>query len=75
MRAVPQRRAKPVVGHLKAEHRMDRSYLKSPNGDRHQRGLGRGQLQLQLAAGRQAKIFRTFISALAPTILAAQVIE
>jgi IS5 family transposase len=24
----------PVIGHLKAEHRMDRNYLKGPDGDR-----------------------------------------
>ena len=24
----------PVIGHLKAEHRMDRNYLKGQNGDR-----------------------------------------
>ena len=24
----------PVIGHLKAEHRMGRNYLKGPDGDR-----------------------------------------
>jgi IS5 family transposase len=24
----------PVIGHLKAEHRMSRNYLKGPEGDR-----------------------------------------
>jgi IS5 family transposase len=25
---------KPIIGHLKAEHRMDRNYLKGRDGDR-----------------------------------------
>ena len=37
----------PVIGHIKAEHRMGRNYLKGRDGDRSNAVLAAGRLQLQ----------------------------
>jgi len=63
----------PVIGHLKAEHRMDRNYLKGRNGDRANAVLAAAgynfTLLLRWLAGLLRALFRTLRSQhLYPTI-------
>ena len=47
----------PVIGHLKAEHRMGRNYLKGPEGDRINAVLAGCRLQLQPAPALAGQAF------------------
>ena len=64
----------PVIGHLKAEHRMGRNYLKGPQGDRINAVLAAAGYNFALLLRWLAMILRALISALPRTIPAAQVI-
>ncbi len=62
----------PVIGHLKAEHRMDRNYLKGPDGDRINAVLAAAGYNFSLLLRWLAAILRACILALARTTPAAQ---
>jgi hypothetical protein len=65
----------PVIGHLKAEHRMDRNHFKGPQGDRINAVLaGGGRLQLQHAPAVAVRAFACLILELARTTPVAQAI-
>ena len=64
----------PVIGHLKAEHRMGRNYLKGPQGDRINAVLAAAGYNFALLLRWLAMILRALISALPRTIPAAQLI-
>jgi len=55
----------PVIGHLKAEHRMHRNYLKSPEGDRINAVLAATGYNFSLLLRWLAMILRALIMALA----------
>lgn len=62
----------PVIGHLKAEHRMGRNYLKGPEGDRINAVLAAAGYNFSLLVRWLAVILRALITALAQTIPPAQ---
>jgi transposase, IS5 family len=64
----------PVIGHLKAEHRMGRNYLKGPQGDRINALLAAAGYNFALLLRWLAMILRALISALPRTTPAAQLI-
>ena len=55
----------PVIGHLKAEHRLGRNYLKGPEGDRINAVLAAAGYNFSLLLRWMAAILRAFIQALA----------
>jgi IS5 family transposase len=64
----------PVIGHLKAEHRMERNYLKGSEGDRINAVLAAAGYNFSLLVRWLAMILRVLIVALARTIPTAQAI-
>jgi IS5 family transposase len=59
----------PVIGHLKAEHRMGRNYLKGPDGDRINAVLAAAGYNFSLLLRWLAAILRAFfltLSRIAP---------
>ena len=62
----------PVIGHLKAEHRMGRNYLKGPDGDRINAVLAAAGFNFSLLLRWMAAILRAYFLALAQTTQAAQ---
>jgi IS5 family transposase len=57
----------PVIGHLKAEHRMGRNYLKGPDGDRINAVLAAAGYNFSLLLRWLAEILRACILALSRT--------
>jgi hypothetical protein len=55
----------PVIGHLKAEHRMGRNYLKGPEGDRINAVLAAAGYNFGLLLRWLAELLRAFFMALA----------
>lgn len=55
----------PVIGHLKAEHRMDRNYLKGRDGDRANAVLAAAGYNFSLLLRWLARLLRALIAALA----------
>lgn len=55
----------PVIGHLKAEHRMDRNYLKGYEGDRSNAVLAAAGYNFGLLLRWLAALLRALIQALA----------
>src|ERR1019366_1615746 len=62
----------PVIGHLKAEHRMGRNYFKGPEGDRMNAVLAAAGYNFSLLLRWLAAILRALIMVLAQTIPPAQ---
>jgi IS5 family transposase len=62
----------PVIGHLKAEHRMGRNYLKGPEGDRINAVLAAAGYNFSLLLRWLAKLLRALILKLVRTNPAAQ---
>jgi IS5 family transposase len=60
-----------VIGHIKAEHRMDRNYLKGRHGDR-ANALLAAAVQLHIAAALTGTAFARLIRALFPSPLHSQ---
>ena len=60
----------PVIGHVKAEHRMDRNYLKGRVGDRVNAVLAAAGYNFGLLLRWLAELLRTIIRAFAETVLA-----
>ena len=67
LRREMKRRAavEPVIGHLKAEHRMDRNYLKGRQGDRINAVLAAAGYNFSLLLRWLARLLRALIAALA----------
>lgn len=57
----------PVIGHLKAEHRMDRNYLKGREGDRANAILAAAGYNFSLLPRWLQRLLRTLIASLAHT--------
>ncbi|GGF27490.1 hypothetical protein GCM10011611_36880 [Aliidongia dinghuensis] len=55
--------SEPVIGHLKAEHRMDRNYLKGRDGDRINAVLAAAGFNFHLLQRWFAAILRAWILA------------
>jgi IS5 family transposase len=55
----------PVIGHLKAKHRMGRNYLRGPEGDRINADLAAAGYNFGLLLRWLAELLRAFITALA----------
>jgi hypothetical protein len=55
----------PVIGHLKAEHRLGRNYLKGPEGDRTNSVLAAAGYNFGLLLRWPAELLRAFIRILA----------
>ena len=64
----------PVIGHLKAEHRMGRNYLKGPEGDRINAVLAAAGYNFALLLRWLAELLRAFIIALAQSAPHAQTV-
>jgi IS5 family transposase len=62
----------PVIGHLKAEHRMGRNYLKGPEGDRINAVLAAAGYNFSLLLRWLAELLRALILKLVRTNPAAQ---
>ena len=62
----------PVIGHLKAEHRMGRNYLKGPEGDRINAVLAAAGYNFSLLLRWLAELLRALILKLVRTKPAAQ---
>ena len=56
--------AEPIIGHMKAEHRMGRNYLKGRGGDRINAVLAAGGYTLRLLLRWLARLLRALIAAL-----------
>jgi transposase, IS5 family len=56
----------PVIGHLKAEHRLGRNYLKGRDGDRVNVVLRRGRIKLRLLLRWLSRFLRALLQALFP---------
>ncbi len=54
----------PVIGHLKAEHRMDRNYLKGRDGDRINAVLAAAGYNFSLLLRWLAELLRALVAAL-----------
>lgn len=63
----------PVIGHVKAEHRMDRNYLKGRDGDRANAVLAAAGYNFALLLRWFQILLRALIAALLRTPLAAQI--
>ena len=57
----------PVIGHLKAEHRMDRNYLKGPDGDRINAVLAAAGYNFSLLLRWLGRLWRALFLAIART--------
>ena len=57
----------PVIGHMKAEHRMDRNYLKGRDGDRINAVLAAAGYNFGLLLRWLAELLRALIQMLAVT--------
>jgi IS5 family transposase len=57
----------PVIGHVKAEHRMDRNHLKGRGGDRINAALAAAGYNFSPLLRRLAELLRALIQALAHT--------
>jgi IS5 family transposase len=62
----------PVIGHVKAEHRMDRNYLKGREGDRANAVLAAAGYNFSLLLRWLAELLRALFQALAAPTFAAQ---
>ena len=62
----------PVIGHIKAEHRMDRNYLKGYAGDRANAALAAAGYNFHLLLRWLAELLRALITLLVPGRTAAQ---
>jgi IS5 family transposase len=62
----------PIIGHVKAEHRMDRNHLKGHAGDRINAVLAAAGFNFSLLLRWLAELLRALIAALSPTTAAAQ---
>ena len=62
----------PVIGHVKAEHRMDRNYLKGREGDRVNAVLAAVGFNFHLLIRWLAILLRLFFRALADQAIAPQ---
>jgi len=60
----------PVIGHVKAEHRMDRNYLKGRDGDRANAILAAAGYNFSLLLRWLRRLLRALIEALFPTPIA-----
>ena len=60
----------PVIGHLKAEHRMGRNYLKGRDGDRANAVLAAAGYNFALLLRWLGRLLRALLQALFPTPLA-----
>ena len=58
----------PMIGHIKAEHRMDRNYLKGREGDRINAVLAAAGYNFGLLLRWLAELLRALIRALAQTV-------
>jgi transposase, IS5 family len=65
----------PVIGHLKAEHRMGRNYLKGPEGDRINAVLAAAGYNFGLLLRWLAELLRAVIGELARSTQTAQTIQ
>ena len=65
----------PVIGHLKAEHRMGRNYLKGPEGDRINAVLAAAGYNFALLLRWLAELLHAFIWELARTNSAARTVS
>lgn len=63
----------PVIGHLKAEHRLERNYLKGRAGDRANAVLAAAGYNFSLLLRWLERLLRALIQALFPAIAAAQI--
>jgi len=63
----------PVIGHLKAEHRLGRNYLKGRDGDRSNAVLAAAGYNFSLLLRWLARLLRALIRALFPAPLAIQI--
>ncbi len=63
----------PVIGHVKAEHRMDRNYLKGRDGDRANAVLAAAGYNFSLLIRWFEALLRALIDALLRTQFAAQI--
>jgi transposase, IS5 family len=63
----------PVIGHIKAEHRMDRNYLKGRDGDRINAVLAAAGYNFGLLLRWLAELLRAFIALLFATPATAQI--
>jgi IS5 family transposase len=63
----------PVIGHLKAGHRLDRNYLKGRAGDRANAVLAAAGYNFSLLLRWLARLFRAFFQALLPVIATVQI--
>ena len=63
----------PVIGHLKAEHRMDRNYLKGRPGDRANAVLAAAGYNFSLLLRWLARLLRALFQALFPEPLLGRV--
>ena len=63
----------PVIGHVKAEHRMDRNYLKGRDGDRINAVLAAAGFNFSLLLRWLAELLRALIQMLAKADLAPQI--
>ena len=64
----------PVIGHIKAEHRMDRNYLKGRDGDRSNAVLAAAGFNFGLLLRWLAELLRTLIRMLAETTPTPQIV-
>ena len=64
----------PVIGHIKAEHRMDRNYLKGRDGDRINAVLAAAGYNFGLLLRWLAELLRALIWALAETFRPPQIV-
>lgn len=62
----------PIIGHVKAEHRMDRNYLKGRDGDRSNAVLAAAGYNFSLLLRWLARLLRALIRALLPAPLSAR---
>ncbi len=63
----------PVIGHVKAEHRMDRNYLQGRDGDRANAVLAAAGYNFSLLIRWFEALLRALIAALLRTPFAAQI--
>ena len=64
----------PVIGHIKAEHRMDRNYLKGRDGDRSNAVLAAAGFNFGLLLRWLAELLRTLIRMLVETTPTPQIV-
>ncbi len=64
----------PVIGHIKAEHRMDRNYLKGRDGDRANAALAAAGYNFSLLLRWFAALLRALIQAMLRAALTPQTV-